>query len=100
MDANGYGASCQYWDGVPGADFTKDPNQCTTVSGVTDFRDSLNAIYLWGPNNTLPNQTDVYIKSIRMWSCDETMNGKYYKPANGPRVVGPCLSPKAITTPP
>ena len=100
MDVNGNAALCPYWDGVAGAGFTKDATKCETYSGVTDFVDSLSAIYLWGPNTALPNQTDIYIKSVRMWACEKTKESKYYHPANGLPVVGPCLSPKPITTPP
>jgi hypothetical protein len=101
-DNNGNASLCSYWDGEAGAGFRQDQTKCGVMSGnsMPAMWDAVGAIYLWGPNNADPNQTDIYIKNIRIWSCDATSKNKYFTNSRGIPVFGPCPLSKMIDTPP
>jgi hypothetical protein len=101
-DNNGNGSLCSYWDGEAGAGFRSDQTKCGIMSGnsIPAMWDVVAAVYVWGPNNADPNQTDIYIKNIRIWSCGTTSKNKYFTNSRGIPVFGPCPLSKIIDTPP
>jgi len=101
-DNNGNASICSYWDGVAGAGLRQDPTKCGTVSGnsMPAMWNSVAAVYLWGPNNANPNQTDIYIKNIRIWSCGAKSQNRYFTNSRGIPVFGPCPLSRIIDTPP